>query len=321
MSSGWVTSFWKIHQWNGAPGGPVQGQKDRSECYSNSNSITLYLRGIIYSLYLPKLMLYIISHGESWQFSIFHLGEKSMKKCWSHPGIRWASLDPTSFLCQWCRYLERRPPRDAGRLRSWKCWERPLFYLAICKFLVAVVNVVIIIVYSRSWLKILKNSSLWSRSRFYVISPLLRRSFSQGRDLRWALPPIDFRDQWHMFGYGSWWRRIWWRRKIGWKNNEEDEESGNEEGNDDEWWEEHEHEYHSGAGGDGQWLMVVIYVIYKAMYQPLILRLVRYVNKKWFREETTEAPLQRKGRDKSVVFFRWLIGVLKRDFKRIYRGW
>jgi hypothetical protein len=59
MSSGWVTSFWKIHQWNGAPGGPVQGQKDRSECYSNSNSITLYLRGIIYSLYLPKLMLYI----------------------------------------------------------------------------------------------------------------------------------------------------------------------------------------------------------------------------------------------------------------------
>jgi hypothetical protein len=47
----------------------------------------------------------------------------------------------------------------------------------------------------------------------------------------------------------------------------------------------------------------VIYVIYKAMYQPLILRLVRYVNKKWFREETTEAPLQRKGRDKSQSCF------------------
>lgn len=46
------------------------------------------------------------------------------------------------------------------------------------------------------------------------------------------------------------------------------------------------------------------------MYQPLILRLVRYVNKKWFREETTEAPLQRKGRDKSQIFF----------FLVIYRG-
>ena len=56
--------------------------------------------------------------------------------------------------------------------------------------------------------------------------------------------------------------------------------------------------------------MVVIYVIYKAMYQPLILRLVRYVNKKWFREETTEAPLQRKGREKSQSFF----------FLVIYRG-
>ena len=65
------------------------------------------------------------------------------------------------------------------------------------------------------------------------------------------------------------------------------------------------------------------YVIYKTMYQPLILRLVRYVNKKWFREATPEAlcifcSVDRV--DKSQKFYNRSFGFLDSDFNWNLQG-